>query len=457
MNEIDRLQQSLLSYYPLKGDANDYGGHQLNGSSSPSVKFSPGKWGLAADFTNSGAFISLPYMGRYANQYTLSLWVSLKEFSNIDPQYSEFGTLAGRLTASHVNGKLLFWFYYDHSNMPDNQAMALYSNGALSLDEWHHVLVTYNHSIRKLCFYIDGTLDTVHDLTGKIDTTDRPHLPMCFSIGGSAHTSPNDSTLNGLIGDLFVFETSVDQSGVDVLSGIEVFPSTDDAEDKYDLKNHARFLGLPFVLIAIPVFVAILGIGIGLYWTSQAQKQPSKPPRLSPQQIIDSIVAKIGRPATCDASRFVARIDIGIDQSYNIHLDIGGEGYHTYGGVESGFEGAINLNTQENDSQPPHGKIPLLILLPGGTSWNPPPQYPFREGFADYITMQGVPLTDMNVNEMARCLRPGGLIELWIDPNFRSQIDNLARKLNTAPDYDSFDQFRGRAGYGKVRIVSNLR
>jgi hypothetical protein len=97
------------------------------------------------------------------------------------------------------------------------------------------------------------------------------------------------------------------------------------------------------------------------------------------------------------------------------------------------------------------------VLLPGGISWNPPPQYPFKDGFADYITMQGAPLTDKNIDEMARCLRPGGLIELWIDSSFKSQIEKLSKKLNSTPDYNSFDEFRGRAGYPKVRIVSNIR
>lgn len=455
MSDISQLQQNLLAYYPLKGDANDYGGHKLNGTPSTHVKFSPGKWGAAADFTTSGAYINLPYMGRYANQYTLSVWVNLKAYANIDPQGSEWGTLFGRLSVSHTDGKLLFWFYYDHANNLDNQAIPLYSNDKISTDEWHHVLVTYDHSTRKLNFYIDGSMDVEHDLSGKVQPTDRPQLPTVFTIGGWNQASyAYASTLNGLVGDVFVFTVSVDQSAVDILAGDELFPSLDDAEDKYNLKNHAQLLGFPFILIVVPVFIAIVGIGVEMYWISQAQKEPSKPPRESTQQIVDNIVDKVGRPA--DQNRFVGRSDINIDSSYNIHLDVGGEGYHTVGGVESGFEGAINLNTKLTDSQPPYGKIPLLVLLPGGIDWNPPPQYPFKNGFADYITMQGAPLTDMNIAEMARCLRPGGLIELWIDPSFNSQIEKLCQKLNSTSDYNSFDQFRGMAGASKVRIVSNI-
>jgi hypothetical protein len=458
MSDITRLQQDLLAYYPLKGDANDYGGHKLNGTPSAQVKFSPGKWGSAADFTASGAYIILPYMGRYANQYTLSVWVNLKAYANIDPQASEWGTLFGRLAVSHTDGKLLFWFYYDHANIPDNQAIPLYSNGKISTDEWHHVLVTYDHSTRKLSFYIDGSLDVEHDLSGSVQPTDRPQLPTVFTIGGWFQASyAYASTLNGLVGDVFVFTVNVDQSGVDILAGDEVFPSLDDAEDKYNLKDHAQLLGFPFVLILIPVFIAIVAITVEMYWISQAQKQPSKPPKKSTQEIVDNIVAKVGIPATNDPNRFVGRSDINIDSSYYIHLDVGGEGHHTVGSVESGFDGAINLNTKGKDSQPPYGDIPLLVLLTGGLYWNPPPQYPFKERFADRITMQGTPLTDKNINEMTRCLRPGGLIELWIDSSFKPQIETLCWRLNSTPDYNSFDEFRGRAGYPKVKIVSNIR
>ncbi|NJR59417.1 MAG: hypothetical protein HC769_11530 [Cyanobacteria bacterium CRU_2_1] len=146
----------------------------------------------------------------------------------------------------------------------------------------------------------------------------------------------------------------------------------------------------------------------------------------------------------------VSRRDLNL-QEQKIHLDLGGEGYHEKDGVVSGFRTAINLNAQENDSQYPELKIPHLILV----DYSKP--YPFADDFADYITMQGAPLTPHNVNEIVRMLRKGGKVGLWIDQEFfQKQIKDLASKLNFRSEFKEVnkyeDEFGGKAGNSKILI-----
>ncbi len=81
--------------------------------------------------------------------------------------------------------------------------------------------------------------------------------------------------------------------------------------------------------------------------------------------------------------------------------------------------------------------------------------YPFADGFADYITMQGAPLNQHNLDEIVRMLRKGGKVGLWIDQNFfQKQIDDLASKLNSkAKKVNKYeDEFGEKAGYTKILI-----
>lgn len=158
------------------------------------------------------------------------------------------------------------------------------------------------------------------------------------------------------------------------------------------------------------------------------------------------MVKKAGWPA----STLISRADGNFNDSDYLHLDIGGEGYHDIDSILSGFNSAINVNAQENDSQAPKATIPHLVKL---KAWSDTVPFPFVQGFADYMTMQGAPLTDHNVSEFTRCARSGGEIGLWIDrDNFSQNIIKLADNLKSYPEWDAWDEFQGKAGYEKATI-----
>ena len=170
---------------------------------------------------------------------------------------------------------------------------------------------------------------------------------------------------------------------------------------------------------------------------------------------------KVGNPATPSPKQFATRSDMGAASDYYLHLDIGGEGFHSVSGVTSGFAGAINVNAQTKDSQPPFNPIPLLIHV---GPWSGDPPYPFADQTANYMTLQGAPLTSAGVNEFARVLTYKGNVGLWIDMGSQKQnVDTLARKLNSSWAYSCssgkspcsnscVDEFFGEAGFPKVCI-----
>ncbi|CAM3606842.1 hypothetical protein BOSP111201_15360 [Bordetella sputigena] len=142
---------------------------------------------------------------------------------------------------------------------------------------------------------------------------------------------------------------------------------------------------------------------------------------------------KVGDPAILERASFVSRADMGLSDDYFLHVDVGGEGFHTYEGVISGFAGAININAQTRDSQPPYYPIPLLIHV---EDWSTSPPYPFADGTVNYVTMQGAPLLDSAVPEFARILAPGGQIGLWINMRaYENDVTRLAKLLQSEWKY----------------------
>ncbi|HEX2687315.1 MAG TPA: hypothetical protein VHN14_11895 [Kofleriaceae bacterium] len=167
---------------------------------------------------------------------------------------------------------------------------------------------------------------------------------------------------------------------------------------------------------------------------------------------VANIEQAVGAPPRSGAQ--ASRTTAGINSSFLVQLDVGGEGPTNGCGVVSGFAQAMNLNASSQTTTCwPYSAIPNLVLL---APWSTNPTYPFVDGFADYITMQGAPLTSTNVSEMARTLRSGGTIALWIDVDgFQGAINQLASALNTTPIFNAYDEFQGQAGWPKTLIVDN--
>ncbi len=153
----------------------------------------------------------------------------------------------------------------------------------------------------------------------------------------------------------------------------------------------------------------------------------------------------VGVPA--QPGKEATREDVEKNYSAYVVIDIGGEGYHESFGLKAGCKNAINLNVLSSNSQNQR-PIDNLVKL---RNWLD--KYPIGSRFADYIMIQSAPLTSHNVDEIVRMLKPGGAVALWVDrKSFKSQIEDLAKKLNSSPAYDVPDEFSYEESMRKVFI-----
>lgn len=100
-----------------------------------------------------------------------------------------------------------------------------------------------------------------------------------------------------------------------------------------------------------------------------------------------------------------------LEEAY-LHFDIGGEGPHVQvsDGMRSGFDSAINLNGRNKMGYTLQTfDAPCLVEV----DWKKP--LPVAAHTADEISMQGAPFYKQNMDEIARMIRPGGYITLWVD------------------------------------------
>jgi hypothetical protein len=205
----------LLAYYPLEQNGNDITGNGFNGTLSAPVQFLKGAVGNGASFVCSGAYMTLPTtLPRYANNYTLMGWVNKQGYNNVDPQPSSFGVVVGRLTVRHSDGALAFWFYYDSAGAADNKAFEIVTNVKLPLQKWVNFMVTYDHGTKKLLFYINQVVAETHDLTGRVQDSDRPHFPYFPTVGGfNGPAYSAASTLNGYLDEIGLMNVTADPGG----------------------------------------------------------------------------------------------------------------------------------------------------------------------------------------------------------------------------------------------------
>lgn len=442
--------QCLLGYYPLKGDAQDYSGNDKHGSASSAVQYVAGPFDRAAAFLTSGARVSLPAFQRYSNNYTVSAWIYLQEFKNVDPVPSDYGTILGPLVTRHSDGNLQFRFAFDSQKKGPDQSLSLNSKSNLPLHKWVPIAVSYDHSTRRLGLFINRVLDSVHDLSSSVSAEDRPHMPARGAIGGPAGApSASESTLNGWVSDVFILDMTCRQDAINLLGNImtvqahEWEPPPTPTQGAVAVHANRKDCAPAWWWI-----IPLIG-QIALYRAAvcSTQRQPDPPPSLD--AVVEQIVKVVGKPAM--PGKKATRSNIGIDSTYRIHVDVGGEGLvqDPGTGYYSGFRDSINLNDRDTQSSDPKKKIPYLVRI---RDWDQ--EFPFGEKFANYVTLQSAPLTDHNVLEISRILAPGGEIALWIDVDrFWDNIERLAGLVNGYALYNAADEFSGSVSYPKTKIV----
>jgi hypothetical protein len=264
-------------------------------------------------------------------------------------------------------------------------------------------------------------------------------------VGASRDNAGEGITvLNGQVGDIMFFRQHVH----DVIA-LALANKSNAADAPH--KRVKRFL--PTVA---PFFLAIArgSLNTAVMMDTVLAISPISGPPL--EEVVKRIVEKVGKPAKQDKQ--VSRQDIDIDESYPIHIDVGGEGPLEVNGLVTGFEDAINLNDVTHVTVFPNGgPIPFLVQV---RNWGGNLKYPFVDNFADQLTMIGSPLTPTNADEMVRVIKPTGTIDVWIDsdsePKFDKELERMARALKShVRTPEQLDRFKDNQIFIHRQIVAN--
>jgi len=215
----------LIAYYPLDGDGTDASGNGHNGSV---VNATPtdnrfGQSGKALLFDGTNSFVSVPDavdLRLAATDFTISAWIYENQR---DPHFadciiSKRGPAGpGRGRPGDGRGWILSIrgsrdpgttgrVVYQVSGGQDPSAL---SNGALSLNQWHHLVVAYHRAAATVDMYIDGVLDSSEDGVP-------PPNPATFRdmhIGNDSQLAyGNAYVFHGKISDLRIYSHALDQS-----------------------------------------------------------------------------------------------------------------------------------------------------------------------------------------------------------------------------------------------------
>lgn len=406
------LRDRLLGYFPLKGALNNAAGNSADLIAvEGEPAYTPGPCGVAADFSGGGSVLAFPRLAAVmAQSYTLSVWVRV----NAHPPAGSTTAIAGTLLLD-AEGRLEYRFLYNDQRVYQDRAFR--SARPLAPGTWHHVAVTFGHDEARLGIYVDGAIDSIHYLDeGAVSAS--AILPSTWHVGGykPGHDHPF-TRLDGGVGDLMILDRHVHPPSVEMLATLA--PAT----------RSRAFPPLP-----VPVFMLVLVVllAVGVNQRIEEQTQPQAPDL---DEIVRRIRAIVGVPARTGAR--VSRAELGIADTHSILLDVGGEG-RVEGYLVTGFSHAVNLNAVPTGTGTPRvstqgpdagAEIPHLVQL---QAWDTNPEYPFVDGFADAIAMIGAPLTPTNVREMARVIRDGGHIDLWVSyDDYHDEVRELARLLSS--------------------------
>ncbi|MHC4132576.1 MAG: lamin tail domain-containing protein [Planctomycetota bacterium] len=158
------MDPNLQVYYAFEGsspstvtDSSNYG---RDGSISGANRTSNGRIGKALDFDGNNDSVSINVPGNM-QQMTLSMWVNFDFVSEPNPPE---GTVVSPL--SHVGeetGAFYFiinsWGYLRFTALGESDECELVSSDTISLDTWHHIVITYDNINHLGQIYFDGRLE----------------------------------------------------------------------------------------------------------------------------------------------------------------------------------------------------------------------------------------------------------------------------------------------------------
>lgn len=157
-----------------------------------------GVYGKATWFNGTDAFVTGPAPVIIENEMTITVWVKSDEWAGGDRG------ILGNLSFLSDRGWLLF--YNGYANLLkfqvniNNNIEILYTAPPLA-DEWHLLAGTYNGS--ELCFYIDGKLKSIKEVSGKIISDNGP------VVAGRFYNDLSDRYFRGALDEIMIYDRAL--------------------------------------------------------------------------------------------------------------------------------------------------------------------------------------------------------------------------------------------------------
>ncbi len=162
---------STVAFYPLRGNANDYSGNDLNGSSGGGLTYTAdmhGNEGFAASFNGVSAYVLMPESSLFdfSEQLSISTFLKLETYASHEQHPVSHGSWEHRYKISISNNRIRFTLN------TGNGINDLDSETPIEEGRWYHVAVVYDGNDMEL--WLDGKLDAFASHTGLIGNSPYP-------------------------------------------------------------------------------------------------------------------------------------------------------------------------------------------------------------------------------------------------------------------------------------------
>ncbi|MBA7661216.1 hypothetical protein ES703_69231 [subsurface metagenome] len=210
---------NLVAHYEFEGNANDSSGNNYHGTAMGGPVYVDGVLGQALDFEyDNDTSVEIEPFDVEGSGITLACWIKLESQSRTDariiskcnPDDSSTGGHWWKL-GTHSNLRLRCRLKTGGTTVERNSA-----NYTLSLDEWHHVAMTYNGSQVQL--YKDTQSVGSWAQSGTVDVNSL--IPV--AIGN--HPVNGDRAFDGLIDDVRIYDRALSDDEVAWLADIDTNP-----------------------------------------------------------------------------------------------------------------------------------------------------------------------------------------------------------------------------------------
>lgn len=266
---------SLVAWYPLSGDTNDYSGNEhhleiVNGS-NPIVLTNTGKTGKSyyKPVTRDSSCMKTKRTIDVSGDVSMSCWAYIEDNDQA----------VGGLVSNHNHGINMGWginctgsgenlCFTVNIGYGDSREYNLKKSKPISINKWNHFTFTYNNKTNKLKFYVDGEYDKEFTLD-KTPLT-QPDFISIFSWS-NGYNSVVDYRIKGKIQNVKIYDHTLsikevkDDYKTKVVelrfeNPVEPAPNNSRISDSSGLGNHARFNdSVP------PQWIEESPIGIGSY------------------------------------------------------------------------------------------------------------------------------------------------------------------------------------------------